>query len=144
MPYPQYGAITQTNTNGGRTMTTHSYEVRAQHPFTHGVSFLVAYAFQRDRIQNWLGDVEQYQVMTTSGQEGWEWQPANPALPEHRLTAALTWQLPVGRIAPTLPTLRAGRLHPRRLAVHDLASGVLGPPGAFHERQRRQRRPDAG
>lgn len=97
VPYPQYGAITQTNTSGGRAMTTHSYEVRLQRPFTKGVSFLVAYAFQRDRIQNWLGDVEQYQVLTSGGAGGWQWQPVNPALPEHRFTGTVTWQLPVGR-----------------------------------------------
>ncbi len=97
VPYPQYGAITQTNTNGGRTMTTHSVDLRLQRRFTQGFSFLVAYAFQRDRIQNWLGDVEQYEVMTSGGTTGWEWQPVNPALPEHRLTGALTWQLPVGK-----------------------------------------------
>jgi hypothetical protein len=97
VPYPQYGAITQTNTSAGRHMTTHSYDLRVQRPFAKGLSFLVAYAFQRDRIENWLGDVQQYQVLTTGGAEGWEWQPVNPALPEHRVTGALTWQLPVGR-----------------------------------------------
>jgi hypothetical protein len=97
VPYPQYGAITQTNTNAGRTMRTHSYDLRVQRPFARGLSFLVAYAFQRDRIQNWLGDLEQYQVLTTGGEEGWQWQPTNPSLPEHRLTGVLTWQIPVGR-----------------------------------------------
>lgn len=97
VPYPQYGTISQTNTSGGREMKTHSFDVRLQRPFTHGVSFLVAYAFQRDRIENWLGDVEQYKVLTSGGKEGWEWQPVNPALPEHRLTGAFTWQIPIGR-----------------------------------------------
>ncbi len=97
VPYPQYGAINQTNTSDGRTMKTHSFDVRVQRPFTNGVSFLVAYAFQRDRIQNWLSDIDQYEVLTSNGDSGWEWQPVNPALPEHRVTAAVTWQLPVGR-----------------------------------------------
>jgi hypothetical protein len=97
VPYPQYGAINQTNTDDGRTMKTHSFDVRVQRPFTNGVSFLVAYAFQRDRIQNWLSDIDQYEVFTSGGDSGWEWQPVNPALPEHRVTTAVTWQLPVGR-----------------------------------------------
>ncbi|MCL4847316.1 MAG: TonB-dependent receptor [Acidobacteria bacterium] len=97
VPYPQYGAINQTNTSGGRTMKTQSFDIRVQRPFTKGVSFLAAYAFQRDRVQNWLSDIDQYEVMTTGGKSGWEWQPANPSLPEHRITAAFTWQLPVGR-----------------------------------------------
>jgi hypothetical protein len=97
VPYPQYGAINQTNTNGGRNMRTHSFDLKVQRPFRSGVSFLVAYAFQRDRVENWLGDVEQYQVLQSGGKEGWHWQPSNPALPEHRLTGAVTWVLPVGR-----------------------------------------------
>ena len=97
VPYPQYGAISQTNTSQGRNLKTQSFDLKLQRPFVHGVSFLVAYAFQRDRIENWLGDREQYKVMTTGGKEGWQWQPTNPALPEHRFTSALTWQLPVGR-----------------------------------------------
>jgi hypothetical protein len=97
VPYPQYGAINQTNTSGGRQLRTHSFDVRAQRPFKNGLSVLVAYAFQRDRIQNWRGDIEQYQVLTSGGTEGWEWQPVNPALPEHRATAAVTWQVPIGR-----------------------------------------------
>ena len=47
---------------------------------------MVAYAFQRDRIENFLGDIQEYEVMTSGGQSGWEWQPVNPVLPEHRLT----------------------------------------------------------
>ncbi|MGE3840839.1 MAG: carboxypeptidase regulatory-like domain-containing protein [Vicinamibacterales bacterium] len=103
VPYPQYGQINQTNTSLGRHLKTHSFDVRAQRPFSNGVSVLVAYAFQRDRIQNWLGDPQQYEVMKTGGKSGWEWQPLNlggnpPAtLPEHRLTSAITWHVPVGR-----------------------------------------------
>jgi hypothetical protein len=97
VPYPQYGTISQTNTNGGRNLKTHSLDFRVQRPFRSGISFLAAYAWQHDRIENWRGDVEQYQVLQSGGEEGWEWQPANPALPEHRATGALTWELPVGR-----------------------------------------------
>jgi hypothetical protein len=103
VPYPQYGAINQTNTSAGRSLRTHSFDIRAQRPFSRGLSVLVAYAFQRDRIQNWLSDIDQYQVMTTGGKEGWEWQPVNTggnppgSLPEHRITSAVTWQIPVGR-----------------------------------------------
>lgn len=97
VPYPQYGAITQTNTSAGRNLRTHSFDLRVQRPFRSGVSFLVAYAFQRDRIENWLGDIQEYEVLTSQGERGWQWQPVNPALPEHRLTGAFTWQIPVGR-----------------------------------------------
>jgi outer membrane receptor protein involved in Fe transport len=97
VPYPQYPTITRTNTSAGRNLKTHSIDLRVQRPFTRGVSFLGAYAFQRDRIENWLGDIQEYEVLTSGGERGWEWQPVNPALPEHRVTGALTWQIPVGR-----------------------------------------------
>src|SRR5207344_678363 len=42
VPYPQYGAITQTNTDG-RKMRTQTFEIRAQRPFAKGTSFLVSY-----------------------------------------------------------------------------------------------------
>jgi hypothetical protein len=109
VPYPQYGSstptINQNNTGDGRNMTTHSFDLRLQRPFTKGISFLAAYAFQRDRIENWLSDIDQYEVFTSGGKSGWEWQPVNlgntpagPAtLPEHRWTGAFSWQLPVGK-----------------------------------------------
>jgi hypothetical protein len=97
VPYPQYGAITRTNTSTGRNMWTQSLDFRLQRPFRSGISFLAAYAFQRDRIENWLSDIDEYEVLTSGGESGWEWQPANPALPEHRVTGAITWQIPVGR-----------------------------------------------
>jgi hypothetical protein len=97
VPYPQYGAISQTNTTDGRDMKTHSIDLKVQRPFRSGISFLAAYAFQRDRIQNWLNDIQEYEVLQSNGDAGWEWQPVNPALPEHRFTAAMTWLLPVGR-----------------------------------------------
>jgi hypothetical protein len=94
VPYPQYGAITQTNTNGKR-MTTHSFEVRAQRPFTKGVSYLVAYAYNKEKMQQWFDDIAQYQVLTSGGEDGWQWQPTD--VPDHRLTGMVTWQLPIGR-----------------------------------------------
>jgi hypothetical protein len=97
VPYPQYTTITETNVTAGRNMTTHSIDLRVQRPFTRGLSFLAAYAFLRERIENWLGDLELYEVLTSNGESGWEWQPVNPALPEHRFTSAITWQVPVGR-----------------------------------------------
>jgi hypothetical protein len=106
VPYPQYTSsnptINQNNTNDGRNTYTHSFDLRLQRPFTNGVSFLVAYAFQRDRVENWLSDIDQYEVYTSNGKSGWEWQPVNvnnsgQALPEHRLTGAFSWQIPVGK-----------------------------------------------
>ncbi len=55
VPYPQYGAISQTNTSAGRDMKTHSIDLKVQRPFRSGISFLVAYAFQRDRDRELAG-----------------------------------------------------------------------------------------
>ena len=68
VPYPQYGAIMQTNTGVGRNMKTHSIDLKVQRPFRSGISFLAAYAFQRDRIENWLGDDQRYQVLQSGGE----------------------------------------------------------------------------
>jgi hypothetical protein len=94
VPYPQYGAITQTNTNG-KQLRTQTFEIRAQRPFARGVSFLAAYAWNHERIQQWFDDIGQYQVLTTDGEEGWEWRPTDT--PVHRFTAAVSWEIPIGR-----------------------------------------------
>ena len=92
VPYPQYGAITQTNTDG-RKMRTQTFEIRAQRPFAKGTSFLVSYAYNNEKRQEWFDDIAQYKIFTTG--EGWEWRPTD--LPQHRVTGAVTWQIPVGR-----------------------------------------------
>ena len=94
VPYPQYGAITQTNTNG-KKLNTQTIELRGQRPFNNGFSVLAAYAYNRERIQQWFDDIKNYEVLTSGGESGWEWRPTDT--PVHRLTAALTWQIPVGR-----------------------------------------------
>jgi hypothetical protein len=94
VPYPQYGAITQTNTNG-KKLNTQTLELRAQRPFNKGFSLLAAYAWNHERIQQWFDDRANYQVLQTNGEEGWEWRPTDT--PVHRFTTAVTWQIPVGR-----------------------------------------------
>lgn len=93
-PYPQYTSITQTNTNG-RKMKMHSFDVRAQRPFAKGFSFLAAYAYTNEMRQEWFDDLANYKVLTSGGKDGWEWRPT--AVPRHRVTTAVTWQIPVGR-----------------------------------------------
>lgn len=93
-PYPQYTTITQTNTNG-KLLKTHTMEVRAQRPFARGASFLVAYAWNHERIQQTFDDLAAYKVLRTNGDEGFEWRPTDN--PTHRFTSALTLQVPVGR-----------------------------------------------
>jgi hypothetical protein len=91
-PYPQYTSILQRNTNG-RMLKTHTFEIRAQRPFTKGASFFVAYAWNNEKRQEWFDDIAQYEIFQTG--EGWEWRTTDQ--PTHRVTAALTWLLPFGR-----------------------------------------------
>ena len=94
VPYPQYGAITQTNTNG-KKLNTQTFELRGQRPFRNGFSVLAAYAYNYERVQQWFDDIANYKVLTSNGEDGWEWRPTDT--PAHRLTTAFTWQLPIGR-----------------------------------------------
>jgi hypothetical protein len=101
VPYPQYGTITQTNSNW-RHLKEHMLELRAQRPFTKGISFLVAYVYDNAKRQETFDDLAQYRVLQSEGEEGWEWRPLTEsndrgANPRHRMTGAVTWQIPVGR-----------------------------------------------
>jgi len=105
VPYPQYGAITQTNTNGN-VATAHTFEIRAQRPFVKGLSFVASYAYSNEKVQQWFDDIKQYKVLTSGGKDGWEWRPS-AGVPYNRFTAAVTWQVPVGKdrkYGSTMPT----------------------------------------
>jgi hypothetical protein len=77
-------------------------ELRAQRPFTNGISFLVAYVYDNAKRQEFFDDRSRWEVLQSGGEKGWEWRPLaeNDALganPRHRVTGAVTWQLPFGR-----------------------------------------------
>ena len=93
VPYPQYSQLIQRNTGDGRQMRTHTMELRAQRPFKRGASFLVAYAYNIENRQEWFDDIAQYRIFQTG--DGWEWRPTTS--PRHRVTAAFSVQVPVGR-----------------------------------------------
>jgi hypothetical protein len=93
-PYPQYTQIAQTNTDG-KKLKTSSFEARAQRPFSKGLTFLAAYAYSHERIQQWFDDLATYKTLTTNGKEGWEWRPTDT--PVHRVTAAASWEIPIGQ-----------------------------------------------
>lgn len=95
VPYPQYGTVTQTNTNG-KLAIAHTFEARAQRPFSKGLSFVFSYAYNYEKVQQWFDDIAQYKVLKSNGADGWEWRPAAD-VPRHRVTAAVTYQLPVGK-----------------------------------------------
>jgi len=86
-PYPQYGAINQTNT-AGRKLRLHSFELEAQRPFANGLSFLVAYAYNSEQTTEFFDDRATFL-------RRFEWR--DTVNPRHRITNALTWEIPIGR-----------------------------------------------
>jgi hypothetical protein len=123
VPYPQYGPITQTNTNG-KKLNTQTIELRAQRPFANGFSVLVAYAWNHEKVQQWFDDIANYKVLKTNGEDGWEWRPTDT--PVHRLTTAFTWQIPVGKgQAVGTDWNTAVDAVPRQLAVHRVGPLLL-------------------
>jgi hypothetical protein len=126
VPYPQYSSLLQRNTDDGRHMRTHTVELRVQRPFSHGVSFFAAYAWTNEQRMEWFDDLAQYQVFTSGGTDGWEWRQTDS--PVHRVTAAATWQLPIGRERRYLANLSAAaRRRDRRMAADAGRAVLLGP-----------------
>jgi carboxypeptidase family protein len=87
-PYPQYGAITQTNT-AGKKLHVQSYKFQAQRGFYKGLSLLVNYAYQREAQTEFFDD-------RAIAARDFTWRYLGDA-PRHRVNHALTWELPVGR-----------------------------------------------
>ncbi len=86
-PYPQYGVINQTNTNGKKERLQ-SFEIQVQRPFNNGLSVLVAYAYQSEQSQEFFDDFATFARQFT-------WRDTDT--PRNRLTSALSWNIPVGR-----------------------------------------------
>jgi len=87
-PYPQYGAINQTNT-AGRKLHVQSYKFQAQRPFYKGLSLLVNYAYQREASTEFFDDRAAFARDFT-----WRFRGDSP---RHRVNHALTWEIPVGK-----------------------------------------------
>lgn len=86
-PYPQYGAITQTNT-ALRKLHVQSYKAQAQRPFYKGLSMLVNYAYQNEEQTEFFDDRAMFARDLT-------WRPLPVA--RHRFNHAVTWEVPIGK-----------------------------------------------
>ena len=86
-PFPQYGAINQANTPG-RKERLHTLSIQVQRPFSKGLSFVLGYAYNRERTTEFFDEVALYNR---------EFQWFDTESPRHRVTNAVTWDLPVGR-----------------------------------------------
>lgn len=103
-PYPHYTQVLQLNTEGVDERY-HSLQLRIQRPFANGFNFLLAYNYNREKIEELFNKEEQF-----LNQFRWEDSPR----PRHRMTVASTYELPFGR--------------GRRFwsAMHPLLEGMLG------------------
>ena len=81
VPYPQYGALTQTNTPGFMSHT-YSAELRLRRSFRNGLGFTLSYANPVTRTTAFFNTEDQYLNHPTF---------QDTALPEHSLNASGTW-----------------------------------------------------
>ena len=105
VPYPQYSSLLQRNTDDGRHMRTHTVELRVQRPFSHGVSFFAAYAWTNEQRRS--GSTISRSTKCSRAAARTAGSGARPTCPVHRVTAAATWQLPIGRERRFLANLSA-------------------------------------
>jgi len=87
VPYPQYGGLYQIGVLGAGERYN-SLELKAAKAFSKGYNFLFAYVYIHESTQQFFNDLDQWANRLT-------WQDSDQ--PHHRITAAGTWDLPVGR-----------------------------------------------
>ena len=87
-PYPQYGSLSVYDGQPGGGMTYHSLQIKLQKSFSRGYSMIVGYNYHFEQDQRYYDDIATYtQQYTTIDAES----------PRHRLTAAGTWEIPIGK-----------------------------------------------
>ena len=86
-PYPQYGNLTQTNTDGVLNRYQ-ELKMRVQRPFARGFSVFSSYSYVRERGYEFFNSDDQYAGRFT-------FQPSSS--PRHRWNTAGSWDLPFGR-----------------------------------------------
>ncbi len=87
VPYPQYGSLTQTYTSGVLNRYR-AFQLKVQRPTSKGYSFMISYAYNRERSSNFFNELDQYAERFTF---------LDSDNPRHRFNAAWTWELPFGR-----------------------------------------------
>ena len=86
--YPQYGNLNAIDAIRGGDMNYHSFQLRLQRRFAAGYSLLMGYNYARQKDHVFYNDIDNF-TRTFTDQEN--------NRPRHRLTAAGTWEIPVGR-----------------------------------------------
>lgn len=95
--YPLYGPLYQIGVLGAGERYK-DVEVKLQKRFSHGYNFLFGYIYIREKTQGFFNDLQTYQNQLV-------WQDSNQ--PHHRVTAAFTYELPLGKGKTYLASLPA-------------------------------------
>jgi hypothetical protein len=90
-PYPHYGGLYEIGVLGARERYQ-SLELRAQKMYSKGYNFLAAYVYIKEKME--INNFNDLDYFTNT----FRWQDSDQ--PRHRLTAAGTWDLPVGKGRP--------------------------------------------
>ncbi|MCC6857420.1 MAG: carboxypeptidase regulatory-like domain-containing protein [Bryobacterales bacterium] len=86
-PYPQYGSLTQTYTDGVLNRYK-ALQIKLQRPFSKGYSFMIGYNYNRERSSNFFNSDDQYAERFTF---------LDSDNSRHRFNVAATYDLPFGR-----------------------------------------------
>jgi len=103
-PYPQYGDVTQLNTEGMQERY-HSFQLRVQRPFANGFNFLVAYNYNQEEWEEFFNKEETFLN---------QFRYMDSYRPRHRMSVAGTYEFPFGK----------GRRYMAQL--HPVVDGILG------------------
>jgi len=95
-PYPQYGNLSVIDGIKGGDMRYQSFQLRLNRRFANGYSVLMGYNYAREQDQVFFNDIDTFLKKFT-------WQETDR--PRHRLSAAGTWEIPIGKGRPVLNRL---------------------------------------
>ena len=87
-PYPQYGNLNVIDGINGGGERYQSFQLRLDRRFANGASILMGYNYAREQDQVFFNDIDTFQKTLT-------WQETDR--PRHRISAAGTWEIPVGK-----------------------------------------------
>lgn len=86
-PYPQYGTLTQFNTDGVLNRY-HAIQLKLQRSFSNGLMFLFAYNYNREKNTFFFNDIDEF---------GGRFTYLGSNNPRHRIAASGVFDLPVGK-----------------------------------------------
>ena len=86
-PYPHSSGLYEVGTQGARERY-HSLEFKAQRAFTKGWNFLFAYVYIREKTDRFFNELDEYNNNLSY---------LNSNQPRHRVTAAGSWEIPLGK-----------------------------------------------